>query len=251
MSRAVRCVSPSPSLHLVHASSSFLRFNLLLPFVLWCFSHYYDCSSSGPSSQLSSQRPSAATAAAPSLAVPPTAAATAAIPPASAAPATSAVDMSAILKAQEFARSLGFQMPTDPLLSAAAAAAKPSFFPAGAAAAGATAAPALLPSAGVAVPPVLAAGQVVLAPASAAAGAVGAAAVGGGKSTRAPVLRLDAMGREIDEEGRVVERPKAGPVSSLKVRGLLCAALLCTALHCTALHCPFPLRAKQHSCWSA
>ncbi|CAI5465672.1 unnamed protein product [Closterium sp. Yama58-4] len=63
---------------------------------------------------------------------------------------------------------------------------------------------------------------VVVTPFDAAAAAAAAAAGGVGapsssKVTRAPVLRLDAMGREIDEHGNVVERPKIAPVSTLKV----------------------------------
>lgn len=37
------------------------------------------------------------------------------------------------------------------------------------------------------------------------------------KPSKAPVLRLDARGREIDEEGKVVEIPKAKSLSTLKV----------------------------------
>lgn len=37
------------------------------------------------------------------------------------------------------------------------------------------------------------------------------------KPSKVPVLRLDAMGREIDEEGKVVEVPKAQNLSTLKV----------------------------------
>lgn len=44
---------------------------------------------------------------------------------------------------------------------------------------------------------------------------------GGSKSVKAPVLRLDAQGREIDEHGHVVERSKATNVSTLKVQFLL------------------------------
>lgn len=40
---------------------------------------------------------------------------------------------------------------------------------------------------------------------------------GGSKSVKAPVLRLDAQGREIDEHGNVVERSKVTNVSTLKV----------------------------------
>jgi len=48
---------------------------------------------------------------------------------------------------------------------------------------------------------------------------------GGSKSVKAPVLRLDAQGREIDEHGNVVERSKATNVSTLKVQFLLRLAL--------------------------
>lgn len=41
---------------------------------------------------------------------------------------------------------------------------------------------------------------------------------GGSKSVKAPVLRLDAQGREIDEHGNVVERSKVTNVSTLKVQ---------------------------------
>jgi U4/U6 small nuclear ribonucleoprotein PRP3 len=37
-------------------------------------------------------------------------------------------------------------------------------------------------------------------------------------SVKAPVLRLDAQGREIDEHGKLVERSKVTNVSTLKVR---------------------------------
>ncbi len=37
------------------------------------------------------------------------------------------------------------------------------------------------------------------------------------KTVKAPVLRLDAQGREIDEHGNVVDRPKLTNVSTLKV----------------------------------
>lgn len=37
------------------------------------------------------------------------------------------------------------------------------------------------------------------------------------KPSKVPVLRLDAMGREIDEEGKVVDIPKAQSLSTLKV----------------------------------
>lgn len=37
------------------------------------------------------------------------------------------------------------------------------------------------------------------------------------KPSKVPVLRLDALGREIDEEGKVVEVPKAQNLSTLKV----------------------------------
>lgn len=37
------------------------------------------------------------------------------------------------------------------------------------------------------------------------------------KPSKAPVLRLDARGREIDEEGKVVDIPKAKSLSTLKV----------------------------------
>lgn len=40
----------------------------------------------------------------------------------------------------------------------------------------------------------------------------------GSKSVKAPVLRLDPQGREIDENGNVVERSKVTNVSTLKVR---------------------------------
>lgn len=43
---------------------------------------------------------------------------------------------------------------------------------------------------------------------------------GASKSVKAPVLRLDAQGREIDEHGHVVERSKATNVSTLKVQCL-------------------------------
>lgn len=41
---------------------------------------------------------------------------------------------------------------------------------------------------------------------------------GGAKSVKAPVLRLDAHGREVDEHGHLVERSKATSVSTLKVQ---------------------------------
>lgn len=41
---------------------------------------------------------------------------------------------------------------------------------------------------------------------------------GSSKSVKAPVLRLDAQGREVDEHGHVVERSKATNVSTLKVQ---------------------------------
>eukprot|EP00271_Cylindrocystis_brebissonii_P010259 TRINITY_DN2639_c0_g1_i6.p1 TRINITY_DN2639_c0_g1~~TRINITY_DN2639_c0_g1_i6.p1 ORF type:complete len:1240 (+),score=382.36 TRINITY_DN2639_c0_g1_i6:444-4163(+) len=50
-------------------------------------------------------------------------------------------------------------------------------------------------------------------------GAAAAAAAGAAeaKPAKAPVLRLDKRGRELDEEGNVVERVKQGPISTLKV----------------------------------
>ena len=53
--------------------------------------------------------------------------------------------------------------------------------------------------------------------AAAAAGAAAGAALKAGLPTKAPVLRLDHLGREIDEEGNVVEQKKLPP-SELKVR---------------------------------
>lgn len=37
------------------------------------------------------------------------------------------------------------------------------------------------------------------------------------KSTKVPVLRLDAQGREIDEQGNVINKPKMTNLSTLKV----------------------------------
>lgn len=42
--------------------------------------------------------------------------------------------------------------------------------------------------------------------------------MGGARNVKAPVLRLDAHGREVDEHGNVVERSKVTNVSTLKVR---------------------------------
>lgn len=43
------------------------------------------------------------------------------------------------------------------------------------------------------------------------------AAAAHAKSVKAPVLRLDAQGREVDENGNVVDRPKITSISTLKV----------------------------------
>lgn len=52
--------------------------------------------------------------------------------------------------------------------------------------------------------------------AAAAAGALAGAALKAAQPSKAPVLRLDHLGREIDEEGNVVEQKKLPP-SELKV----------------------------------
>jgi hypothetical protein len=53
--------------------------------------------------------------------------------------------------------------------------------------------------------------------AAAAAGAAAGAALKAAQPGKAPVLRLDHLGREVDEEGNVVEQKKLPP-SELKVR---------------------------------
>lgn len=47
------------------------------------------------------------------------------------------------------------------------------------------------------------------------------------KPTKAPVLRLDAQGREIDEHGNVVNLTKPSNLSTLKVRSILNYLFLC------------------------
>lgn len=49
------------------------------------------------------------------------------------------------------------------------------------------------------------------------------------KSTKVPVLRLDAQGREIDEHGNVMNKPKVTNLSTLKVRRYQFISLL---IHC-------------------
>lgn len=43
------------------------------------------------------------------------------------------------------------------------------------------------------------------------------AAAAQARSVKAPVLRLDAHGREVDENGNVVDKPKITSISTLKV----------------------------------
>lgn len=50
------------------------------------------------------------------------------------------------------------------------------------------------------------------------------------KPPKAPVLRLDALGREIDEHGNVVNTTKVTNLSTLKVCSLFCAHLSSLAL---------------------
>lgn len=50
------------------------------------------------------------------------------------------------------------------------------------------------------------------------------------KPPKAPVLRLDALGREIDEHGNVVNTTKVTNLSTLKVGSLFCAHLCSLAL---------------------
>lgn len=46
------------------------------------------------------------------------------------------------------------------------------------------------------------------------------------KTVKAPVLRLDAQGREVDEHGKVVDRPKISTISTLKVL-TYCSLIAC------------------------
>ena len=46
------------------------------------------------------------------------------------------------------------------------------------------------------------------------------------KPSKAPVLRLDALGREIDEHGNVINLPKPTNLSTLKVNNLISSTFL-------------------------
>lgn len=114
-----------------------------------------------------------------------------------------------------------------------------------AAAAAAAGLPVTLPGVSGAIPasPLLAASELLptpgvtpgVPPDASGAGAGAGAGVGArGKpvTARAPVLRLDALGREVDEEGNVVERGKIGPVNTLKVCSRRTFYLVTCFRHC-------------------